>query len=93
MLEELDEELIKQAIENGVQVLLLLPEIALTTQIVSRLQKVFGNNMGVYHSRFSDNERVEVWQNVLQKNKKAQLVLGARSSVFLPFHNNSVKVK
>ncbi len=77
--------LIEEALENGSQVLYLLPEIALTTQIVNRLKKVFGDRMGVYHSRFSDNERVEVWQGVLRGD--LPLIVGVRSSVFLPFDN------
>lgn len=77
--------LIRQAIESGSQVLYLLPEIALTTQIVQRLKKVFGNQMGVYHSRFSDNERVEVWNGILEG--KFRFIVGVRSSVFLPFDN------
>src|SRR5690606_16408373 len=75
--------LIQEVMESGSQVLLLLPEIALTTQIVSRLQKVFGSKMGVYHSKFSGNERVEVWQGVL--TGKYAFVVGVRSSIFLPF--------
>jgi primosomal protein N' (replication factor Y) len=78
-------DLIKRALEGGSQVLYLLPEIALTTQIVLRLKKVFGSAMGVYHSRFSDNERVEVWNGVLSGRFK--LVIGVRSSIFLPFDN------
>lgn len=78
-------DLIKRALDGGNQVLYLLPEIALTTQIVLRLKKVFGKVMGVYHSRFSDNERVEVWNGVL--NGRFKLVVGVRSSVFLPFDN------
>ena len=58
--------LIKQALDAGSQVLYLLPEIAITTQIVLRLKKIFGHTVGVYHSRFSDNERVEVWNGILQ---------------------------
>lgn len=77
--------LIKKAIESDTQVLYLLPEIALTTQIVHRLKKVFGAAMGVYHSRFSDNERVEVWNGIL--SGKFKFVVGVRSSVFLPFDN------
>jgi primosomal protein N' (replication factor Y) len=77
--------LIRQAIESGTQVLYLLPEIALTTQIVQRLKKVFGGAMGVYHSKFSDNERVEVWNGVL--SGKFKFVVGVRSSIFLPFDN------
>ncbi len=76
-------DLIKEVLAAGSQVLYLLPEIALTTQIVSRLKKVFGSAMGVYHSRFSDNERVEVWRGVLEG--RFNLVVGVRSSVFLPF--------
>ena len=77
--------LIQQALEGGSQVLYLLPEIALTTQIVQRLKKIFGTIMGVYHSRFSDNERVEVWNGILTGRFK--FVVGVRSSVFLPFDN------
>ena len=76
-------ELIKEQIDAGKQVLYLLPEIALTTQIIARLHKIFGDSFGVYHSRYSDNERVEVWQKVL--NKEFQFVVGVRSAVFLPF--------
>ncbi len=76
-------ELIKEQLEIGKQVLYLLPEIALTTQIITRLQRIFGNSFGVYHSRYSDNERVEVWQNV--KAGTFQFVVGVRSAVFLPF--------
>ncbi|MCI0751877.1 MAG: primosomal protein N' [Flammeovirgaceae bacterium] len=78
-------QLIKQAIDGGSQVLYLLPEIALTTQIVQRLQKIFGNDMGVYHSKFSDNERVEVWNGLIQG--KYKFIVGVRSSIFLPFDN------
>ena len=77
--------LIKKALDSDAQVLYLLPEIALTTQIVHRLKKVFGSGMGVYHSRFSDNERVEVWNGVL--SGKLKFVVGVRSSIFLPFDN------
>lgn len=77
--------LIKQALEGGSQALYLLPEIALTTQIVQRLKKIFGNTMGVYHSKFSDNERVEVWTGVLTGRFK--FVVGVRSAIFLPFDN------
>lgn len=78
-------DIIQKALESGTQVLFLLPEIALTTQIVRRLRRVFGDSMGVYHSRFSDNERVEVWQGVLEG--RFQFVVGVRSSIFLPFSN------
>jgi len=77
-------ELILEALEREEQILYLLPEIALTTQLVSRLQKIFGDQVAVYHSRMSNPERVEVWQNV-QKGKA--IVMGARSSLFLPFEN------
>lgn len=77
--------LIQRALDGGTQVLYLLPEIALTTQIVQRLKRVFGNTLGIYHSRFSDNERVEVWNGVL--TGKFKFVVGVRSSVMLPFDN------
>lgn len=77
--------LIQDALEGGSQILYLLPEIALTTQIVSRLRKIFGDKMGVYHSKFSDNERVEVWKGVL--SGRYQFVVGVRSAIFLPFDN------
>lgn len=77
--------LIEEAIANGGQVLFLLPEIALTTQIVERVKLYFGNKIGVYHSKFNDNERVEIWNKVL--NGAYQVVLGARSAVLLPFHD------
>ncbi|GAB6008025.1 replication restart helicase PriA [Dysgonomonas reticulitermitis] len=79
-------QLIKEAISKGQQALYLLPEIALTTQITTRLKSVFGNKLAVYHSKFSDNERAEVW-NSLIKNREVQVVLGARSAIFLPFNN------
>ncbi|MEL6412842.1 MAG: primosomal protein N', partial [Bacteroidota bacterium] len=80
--------LIQEALQSGGQVLYLLPEIALTTQIVKRLQKIFGNQMGVYHSKYSNNERVEVWNHVLAG--KFSFVLGVRSAIFLPFDNLSL---
>lgn len=79
--------LIKQLLEEGKQVLYLLPEIALTTQLIERLQYYFGEYLSVFHSKYSMNERVEVWNNVLENKQKAQLILGARSSLFLPFSN------
>ncbi|MDI9256988.1 replication restart helicase PriA [Flavobacterium sedimenticola] len=79
--------LIEKYIADGKQVLYLLPEIALTTQLVSRLTQHFGNKVAVFHSKYSNNERVEVWQNVLQQSEKAQIVIGARSALFLPFSN------
>lgn len=77
--------LIKEAIEKGKQVLLLLPEIALTTHLLSRLVEYFGKELGVYHSRFSDNERIEIWNNVRNNNYK--IVVGARSAIWLPFQD------
>ena len=76
--------LIQQALTEGKQVLYLLPEIALTTQITERLQRVFGSRLGVYHSKFPDEERVEIWQKQLSA-EPYDIILGVRSSVFLPF--------
>ncbi|TLX77681.1 primosomal protein N' [Labilibacter sediminis] len=78
--------LIKEQIDKGKRVLYLLPEIALTTQITSRLKNVFGNEIGIYHSKYSDAERVEVWNDILNK-ENYKVVIGVRSSVFLPFDN------
>jgi len=77
--------LIEDALKKHKQALYLLPEIALTTQIITRLQSYFGEKVAVYHSKYSLNERVEVWNKVLENSDKAQIVLGARSSIFLPF--------
>lgn len=79
--------LIEETIAKGKQVLYLLPEIALTTQLVSRLTKYFGNKVSVFHSKYSNNERVEVWHRVLTQSEGAQIVIGARSALFLPFSN------
>lgn len=79
--------LIQEAIAAGKQVLYLLPEIALTTQIIGRLTLYFGNELHVYHSRFSANEKAEVWLSVLNHTSKGQLILGARSALFLPYSN------
>ena len=76
--------LIRQALEKKQQVLYLLPEIALTVQMMDRLQRVFGDRLGIYHSKYSDAERVEIWQKQLSKNPY-EVILGARSAVFLPF--------
>ena len=76
--------MIRRAIERGEQVLYLLPEIALTVQIMQRLQRVFGDKMGIYHSKYSDAERVEIWQKQLSQNPY-DVILGARSAVLLPF--------
>lgn len=79
--------LIEETIAKGKQVLYLLPEIALTTQIISRLRKYFGEAVGVYHSKFNENERVEVWNSVLDHKgtQNFKLIIGARSALFLPF--------
>lgn len=94
--------LIQEAIDQGKQVLYLLPEIALTEQIINRLKKYFGDKVGVYHSRYDDNERVEIWHQVMNfnsqqstdnsqqtlskvKHSKFQIIIGSRSSLFLPF--------
>jgi primosomal protein N' (replication factor Y) len=93
--------LIRETIEQGRQVLYLLPEIALTTQIINRLRKYFGPRVGVYHSRYDENERVEIWKNVAREAEaedelltktaeqiaKYDIILGARSSLFLPYSN------
>ena len=78
--------LITEALERGEQVLYMLPEIALTKQIIERLQRVFGNRIGLYHSKFSDAERVEIWKKQLS-DTPYDVILGVRSSVFLPFRN------
>ncbi len=83
--------LIDEVLQTGKQVLYLLPEIALTSQIVNRLRKYFGERVGVYHSRFNEYERVEIWNRVLAQDQavgsKYQLVLGARSALLLPYQN------
>ena len=76
--------LIQEAIDRGLQVLYLLPEIALTVQMTQRLQRVFGSRLGIYHSKYSDAERVEIWRKQLT-NESYDIILGARSAVFLPF--------
>jgi primosomal protein N' (replication factor Y) len=76
--------LITEALERNEQVLYLLPEIALTQQIIERLRKVFGNRIGLYHSKFSDAERVEIWKKQLS-DEPYDIILGVRSSLFLPF--------
>ncbi|MES2621816.1 MAG: primosomal protein N' [Bacteroidota bacterium] len=93
-------EKIQEVIAEGKQVLYLLPEIALTAQIINRLRKIFGNTVGVYHSKFNQNERVEIWNKVLRGEYK--ILIGARSGLFLPYkdlglvivdeeHDNSMK--
>lgn len=79
--------LIEAAILKNNQALLLLPEIALTTQLVGRLRIYFGNKIAVFHSKYSNNERVEVWNQVLNNSEHAQIIIGARSALFLPFSN------
>ena len=78
--------LIEKFLQKGEQVLYLLPEIALTTQITNRLKQHFGNKLGIYHSKFSNEERVEVYRDLLEE-KNYQIILGVRSSIFLPFRN------
>jgi len=84
--------LIEEVVKQGKQVLFLLPEIALTTQIINRLRKYFGDTVGVYHSKYSEFERVEIWNRVINNGKdvndnKYKIVLGARSALFLPYSN------
>jgi primosomal protein N' (replication factor Y) len=81
--------LIDEQMKHGKQVLYMLPEIALTTQIILRLQKHFGKQVGVYHSRFNDQERVEIWKRVADQDPASgyRIILGVRSSLFLPFSN------
>lgn len=81
--------LISYVLEQGNQVLYLVPEIALTTQLTHRLQKVFGDKVIIYHSKFSDNERVDIWKRMLNNNSPC-VIIGARSSLFLPFSNLSL---
>ena len=88
---EIYAKLIDEVVKSGKQVLYLLPEIALTTQMITRLKKFFGDDIGVYHSKFSDNERVEIWNSVLNdelsQKKPYKIILGARSALFLPYAN------
>ena len=78
--------IIEELLHTGKQILYLLPEIALTTQLISRLQNYFGEKVAVFHSKYSVHERVEVWNNVLQNASKAQIIIGARSAMLLPFY-------
>lgn len=81
-------QLIQENLDLGKQILFLLPEIALTTQLIQRLSAYFGEQIGVYHSKFNQNERVEIWNNVLNNDpNRFRIVLGARSSIFLPFQD------
>lgn len=79
--------LIEKVVAEGKQVLFLLPEIALTAQLIKRLQNYFGEKVIVYHSKYSVNERVEVYQNILRNTEKARIIVGVRSGIFLPFKN------
>ena len=81
--------LIQETIAKGKQVLYLLPEIALTGQIINRLRRHFGNKVGVYHSKFNDNEKVDIWKKVLSEDSETsfQIILGVRSAIFLPYRN------
>jgi len=79
--------LIEEYIKDNQQVLYLLPEIALTTQLVGRLREYFGDKVAVFHSKYNNNERVEVWSRVLENSEKAQIIIGARSALFLPFYD------
>jgi primosomal protein N' (replication factor Y) len=78
--------LIEQVINKGQQVLYLLPEIALTTQIIRRLQKHFGGHIAIYHSRFNDQERIELWNKI--RSGEVSIILGARSALYLPFQQS-----
>lgn len=88
---EIYTELIKRTVEQGKQVLYLVPEIALTTQLINRIQAVFGDAVGIYHSKFSENERVEIWDSIIRSDgdklnaRHFTIVLGTRSALFLPF--------
>jgi len=90
---EIYSDLIDKIIAQGKQVLYLVPEIALTTQLINRIRAVFGNSVGIYHSKFSENERVEIWNSILHEGddkldaKHFNIVLGTRSALFLPFNN------
>jgi primosomal protein N' (replication factor Y) (superfamily II helicase) len=79
--------LIAEALQENKQVLYLVPEIALTAQLVQRMTRYFGNKVAVYHSKYSQNERVEVWNGALEHSLTAQLIIGARSALFLPIQN------
>jgi primosomal protein N' (replication factor Y) len=89
---EIYAKLIKEQLIAEKQVLYLLPEIALTTQLIERLQLYFGEYLSVFHSKYSMNERVEVWNNVLNNKQKSRLILGARSSLFLPYSNLGIVI-
>ena len=79
--------LINEFLKKDKQVLYLVPEIALTTQLISRLKKYFGDTLAVYHSKYSPEQRTEIWKKVIKNDSKARVVIGARSSIFLPYNN------
>ena len=79
--------LIEENLKKKNQILFLVPEIALTTQLISRLKKYFGDTLSVYHSKYSLEQRTEIWKKVIRNDKKARIILGARSSIFLPYNN------
>jgi len=82
--------LIEHAIQSNEQALYMLPEIALTAQMIRRLKQYFGGKIAIYHSKFNPNERVEIWNKV--KSGEIKIVLGARSALFLPYHNLSLVI-
>ena len=84
---EIYNELINEKLNKNKQILYLVPEISITSQMILRLQNRFGNRVIVYHSKYSNNERVEMWKLINENNKKAKIILGARSSILLPFRN------
>lgn len=84
--------LIEEYLIQDKQILFLLPEIALTTQLVQRLTAYFGNQISVFHSKYNVNERIEVWNNVLENSDKAKIVIGVRSALFLPFSNLGIVI-
>ena len=84
---EVYSQLINRFLKKGFQILFMMPEISLTIQMVSRLKKIFGKYLSVYHSKFSNEERFEVWNNVIKNKEQARIIVGARSSIFLPFQN------
>jgi primosomal protein N' (replication factor Y) (superfamily II helicase) len=77
----------EQYLHQDKQVLFLLPEIALTSQLVQRLTAYFGNQVAVFHSKYTNNERIEVWNQLVANSEKAKIVIGVRSALFLPFSN------
>lgn len=84
---EIYAKMIKKTLQKGKQILFLVPEIALTTQLIDRMRLFFPDKVMAYHSKYNANERLEIWQNILENKEKAQIILGTRSAVFLPFSN------